>query len=585
MKLRRYNEFVTESVNDLDLESILEAKISFTDEAISLIKCIDSPISGKLINIIGKEVDINQNYIDINKKKPDFVFFKPEDKIGRVGKVINAGLNFLDYYFKDLAEIPESGIDGGLSPEKWGDFPTSGDTVQIIKRIPRSEFISYSSAILDLGVYRDTPWGGKLSAFTRAENIKNFNDIYLIQWFKNGKKLQNLISTSNIDTGVDAVKNSEVGVGRFVRSLLSKAGEKFTDSEIEQFVYKWRSEIEKLNKVLERRFKVVSGEDIRKYYNVSMYEKESGSLGSSCMRYTKCAPYLDIYVKNSQVKLLIMISEEDSEKICGRALLWEIEPYEYSTKVMDRIYTIRTADEELFKEWAVKNKYWWKSRQDFATYTPFNFNKEDGEVIESIEEFSVKLDVGGDYRYYPYMDSFKFYDTGIGTLYNSSDFGYDYELTDTDGGNGQCDECGGSGEVTCSECGGDGEVRCDECSGRGNVNCDDCDGVRECYNCEGEGELDCNTCDGSAKIDCHYCDGDGEVDGESCDSCSGTGKQNCPDCEEGKETCYICDGDGEINCRSCGGDGNLECEDCNGSGEVSCGECSGYGVYSCPECG
>lgn len=585
MKLRRYNEFITESVNDLVLESILEAKISFTDEAISLIKGIDSPISGKLINLIGKEVDINQNYIDINKKKSDFVFFKPEDKVGRVAK-INSTYPNIAWLFEDLSEIPESGIDGSLFSEDKSDYPVTGDTVQIIKEITHEELLSYKDLISKMG---DRVIGGySYDGQRRADALSFYHEsFYLIQWFKGGRKFQTLIMKSALDLGPSVVKNSEISVGRFVRALLSKSGETFTDSEIEQFVYKWRSEIEKLNQVLERRFKVVSGEDIRKYYNVSMYEKESGSLGSSCMRHNKCAPYLDIYVKNSQVKLLIMISEEDSEKICGRALLWEIEPYEYSTKVMDRIYTIRTADETLFKEWAIENKYWYKSRQDFSTYTPFNFNKEDGEIEESIEEFSVKLDVGGDYRYYPYMDSFKFYDFGRGTLYNSSDFGYDYELTDTDGGNGRCSECGGSGEVTCSECDGDGEVKCDECNGRGIVNCDDCDGsgMRECPNCDGEGELDCDTCDGSAEIDCEYCDGDGEVDGESCDNCSGTGKQSCPDCEGGKKTCYRCDGDSEIKCRSCGGDGDVECGDCDGSGDVRCSECGGDGTYSCPECG
>jgi hypothetical protein len=586
MKLVRYNEFISESLTDSVLDLIMEAKISFTDDALNIIKKIDSPLSDKLINLVGKEVDINQNHIDINKKKSDFVFFKPEDKIGRVGKIINSTFSFLDYYLRDLADIPESGIDSKFIPENWRDFPNLGETVQIIKLIPRSEFISYADAILALGVDRDTPWGLKITANQRYGNILNYNDLYLIQWFKLGKRLQTLTSVNNIYTGVDAVKNSEVSVGRFVRALLSKSGESFTDSEIEQFVYKWRSEIEKSNQALERRFKVVSGEDIRKYYNVSMYEKESGSLGSSCMRYDRCSKYLDIYVKNSQVKLLIMFSEEDEEKICGRALLWDIIEYPFSTKVMDRIYTVRTADETLFKEWAINNKYWYRVRQDFHTDTPFNFHKEDGEIEESVEEFSVKLDVGGDYRYYPYMDSFKYYNTN-GTLANYSHSEYDYELTDTEGGDGSCDDCGGTGNVECGECDGDGEFRCRECRGSGNVTCEDCDGsgAEECPVCDGDAELDCYGCDGEGKIDCDDCGGEGEIDDEECGGCSGTGKLNCGDCDGGgKRSCYKCDGDGEIICRNCGGDCEVECGDCDGSGEVNCDECGGDGNYDCPSC-
>ena len=413
------------------------------------------------------------------------------------------------------------------------------------------------------------------------------NPIVLFQWVKDRKKYQILINKNSITTGPEAVRSSEIAVGRFVRAILTKAGHKFTDAEIEQFVYKYRAEVEKEKDVLNRRFKVVEGNDIKKYYHKSQYEGESGSLGSSCMRYDRCQNYLSIYTDNSQCKLLLLMSETDPDKICGRAILWEMEPYELSTKVMERIYSIRTADEQLFKEWAIANKYWFKSRQDFNEYTDFEFHKEDETIEKRQGEFSVQLDKKGDYSNYPYMDSFKYYDPSKGILYNSSNFDYEYELTDTEGGNGSCSECGGSGRVECGDCDGDGTRECDECDGNGSVSCEDCDGSgkEECHVCDGEGENECSTCDGNGQDDCDDCGGDGEIDGEECESCSGSGRQDCSDCSgEGKKECYKCEGDGNYDCSNCDGEGSLECGDCDGSGERECYNCDGNGRHSCPEC-
>ena len=100
--------------------------------------------------------------------------------------------------------------------------------------------------------------------------------------------------------------------------------------------------------------------------------------------------------------------------------------------------------------------------------TPVKIDED--ETIEKRQgEFSVQLDKKGDYSNYPYMDSFKYYDPSKGILYNSSNFDYEYELTDTEGGNGSCSECGGSGRVECGDCDGDGTRECDECDGNGSV--------------------------------------------------------------------------------------------------------------------
>ncbi len=566
MKLFKYGEFITES----HLQLLLEANVYFKKEFISILKKIDSPIAKQLIDTEGKEVDINQNYIDINKDKPDTLFFKPDDKVGKVAKVKN-GVGFYLALSYLLSKNPESGFDKA----EEDDFiePEVNQVGQLIKTYNLVELLE----ILPDDYRSNIKW---LYSSRRK--------LCIFQWIKNGKKHQILTIVDSLYVGEEAVKNSEVSVGRFVRALLTKSGIKFKDAEIEDFVYKYRAEIEKMKDALNKRFRVVKGDDIKKYYHRNKYESESGDLGNSCMRYDRCQIYLDIYTQNSQASLLLLMSETEEDKIAGRAILWEMEPYEKSTKVMDRIYVIRTADQQLFKDWAIENGYWFKERQDFSEYTEFIFqDKETGEQEKRQGEFSVKLDNGGEYPSYPYMDSFKYYNPKNGILYNSSNFDYTYELTDTEGGNGSCNNCGGSGRVECDDCDGDGEVGCNECDADGVVRCDECrgSGEQECSYCDGYGEKDCSNCDGSGEEDCDTCGGSGEDGEEECSDCSGSGKQTCHRCDgNGKRECNECDGDGTVKCDDCGGDGQVECGNCDGNGQVECYNCDGNGRHDCPDC-
>ena len=565
MKLFKYGDFITESV----LYSLLEANINFSKDFTNIINKIDSPVSKKIIDVEGREVDINQNYIDVNKDKTDTLFFKPDDKVGKVAKVVRDSGSMTQWTFF-LSKIEGSGVE--KVEENDIEIPEVDTVGQLVKEYTLDELVGFLpdyKSNLEYMFYTGNP-------------------IVLFQWVKDRKKYQIVINKNSLSTGPEAVRSSEVSVGRFVRALLTKAGHKFTDTEIEDFVYKYRAEVEKEKDVLNRRFKVVTGDEIKKYYHRSSYQYESGSLGSSCMRYDRCQRYLGIYTNNTQASLLVLLSEDDETKITGRAILWEMDGYELSTKVMDRVYTIKTADEQLFKEWAIANKYWFKSKQDYSEYTYFEFHKEDGEVETRQGEFSVTLDNSGEYSSYPYMDSFKYYNVNKGILYNSSNFDYDYELTDTEGGNGSCSECGGGGQLECTRCDGDCEIDCSECDGDGEVRCDECrgSGEQECPKCDGYGELDCSECSGEGEIDCSSCDGSGEDDeGGQCQDCEGSGRESCSDCSgSGKEECSRCDGDGTIGCSDCGGDGQVECGDCDGNGQVECYRCDGTGRMDCPEC-
>jgi hypothetical protein len=216
--------------------------------------------------------------------------------------------------------------------------------------------------------------------------------------------------------------------------------------------------------------------------------------------------------------------------------------------IMDRIYTNRTQDEQLFKEFAKKEGFYHKRNQNMSEDEPF-ISPETGDEVSLHAKVVLSVER---YDYYPYMDSFKYFYEGTfksngrqSYLTNSTRFGYDFELTDTDGGHS---------ESGCDCCGGEGNVECWECDGRGSFRCQNCD----------DGVIECGACGGAHEMDCPGCDGSGEdEEGGECSDCSGTGTHTCEEC-----------GGEDIECGDCGGEGRNECEECGGNGNLDCPECS-----------
>jgi len=160
------------------------------------------------------------------------------------------------------------------------------------------------------------------------------------------------------------------------------------------------------------KFKIVEGENIRKWYLYDSYSSvEKGSLGASCLRHPHSQPLLDFYVANNDnIKLLIMLDNEG--KLLGRALLWYIE-HESASRIMDRIYTNNSDDEFHFKQWADQNGFLYKSKQNWNT--PYIFESK-GEVKKI--KLSLTLPKMG-FKYMPYLDTFKWLDikTNVFTNY------------------------------------------------------------------------------------------------------------------------------------------------------------------------
>jgi hypothetical protein len=207
---------------------------------------------------------------------------------------------------------------------------------------------------------------------------------------------------------------TDIGIGRWTRRIFTEVHKStILDSKIEEFVNLYKAAIdgEDLTK-----FELVSGDDIRKWYLKDNYEQERGQLGNSCMRYRGCQDFFDIYVKNPEVcQLLILKSDDDKNKITGRALIWKLTDGDY---YMDRIYTINDSDKLLFQDYARINKI---------------ENSYDGNSSSDLE---VKL---GDHTYqkYPYMDTLVVYNPTTKILRGDEDLwpGQGYiSIQDTQGG-------------------------------------------------------------------------------------------------------------------------------------------------------
>lgn len=187
---------------------------------------------------------------------------------------------------------------------------------------------------------------------------------------------------------------NEVKIGR----LIIKLAPNFKPIEIEKFVNLYKAERKNMLKNI--KFKIVDGEDIIKYYNGRRYDKGSGSLNKSCMRYDQCANYLDLYKLNSdKIKMLILLDSKN-DLLKGRAILWKLNNPN-DTWFLDRIYTIDESDTFLFKKHAEKNGWLFKNEQ---TFDAVNVVKDNQEVF-----IEMRVNIKGDFEYFPYIDTLLYY--------------------------------------------------------------------------------------------------------------------------------------------------------------------------------
>lgn len=505
--LKRYNDFLFESM-------IFESIVVYSDKFRKILNDVDSPVAQALKDVETKDLDVSNNYLDINDK--DTISFitdrKAKEILEQSGKfaTFNGGSGFLKH------SPANNTIFGLLGYEPVGDqtyHPNSGEKGEVISK----------------------------AKSTRSENI------YVKIKFPGGMTVVNESNIRYIDSSKLPFEQNRqtIRTGRGVKALLSKSDFKFTDADIEQFVNKYKSAWDKMNDIF-RKFELVNGEKISYWYSYPNYETLRGTLGSSCMRDVNKS-FFDIYVKNPEKCSLLILKADDESKIKGRVLIWKLDNPQVT--FMDRIYTNNDSDIELFKQYAYKEGWYHKQHQSSSSDSNLvgkEGNKREGELVVNLTNANCDK--------YPYLDTLKFLNRDTGKLTTESSYGdRDYiTLEDTAGRwaeDDECETCGGSGRVECSRCEGSGMEDCDECYSRRTR--------------RSSGRVDCGDCDGAGDINCKTCDGAGEKNGESCADCSGSGKTSC-------ETC---DGAGDVECSNCEGNGEMECGRCDGVGEVDCPDC------------
>lgn len=214
-----------------------------------------------------------------------------------------------------------------------------------------------------------------------------------------------------------------IKIGRLISKIIYDTDivkYKISQSAIEEFVNYYKSWFD--DSLIE--YKVIEGEEIRKWYLDRNYFAPNGScvgsLWNSCMRYNEKQKFLDLYCMNKNVKMLIMTTMDlGVEKVRARALLWEnvnVVSSQFESiskvKIMDRIYSVFDSDVQIFKRWASENGYIPKWNQNSKSHQFFDFKGEATKIKCSITIDNKK------FEYYPYLDTFPFFNIDNGTLTN-----------------------------------------------------------------------------------------------------------------------------------------------------------------------
>lgn len=297
------------------------------------------------------------------------------------------------------------------------------------------------------------------------------------QWFADSKIKQNyfdlvdkedmvgFVNQSKVKTVMDDVYDnpelpftmpgrSEVKIGKIVNYICSLRNISVTDSDRENFVNAWKASTE-VNSI---QFRLVSGDDIAKYYNEKKYYGKNGSLANSCMS-SESSRIFKLYTENpSKVKLLIYVDADD--KIHGRALVWKVKKSPCESKyLMDRIYTNRDSDVIRFKQFADNEGWFYKKYATSQDSESVIFIYKGKEVAGE-----VKVKLNGDFRYYPYVDTMSYLSKDKDSLSNLSDKKC-YVLHDVYGDRERCESCDGdvilkwdNHKELCSDCASGHEV-------------------------------------------------------------------------------------------------------------------------------
>ena len=161
-----------------------------------------------------------------------------------------------------------------------------------------------------------------------------------------------------ISKGEDVSKRtmSKISIGRMIGQIFRDNNiTTVPDKDIERFVNRFKSAWNRKHGIINRKIQIVNGDSIKKWYNETNYLTGKSTLGSSCMRYDRCEPYLDIYAKNPDKCQLVILTEDD--KLIARALFWTLDKCSLSKikYYLDRIYVENDSDYDFVQNWVYEN--------------------------------------------------------------------------------------------------------------------------------------------------------------------------------------------------------------------------------------
>ena len=189
----------------------------------------------------------------------------------------------------------------------------------------------------------------------------------------------------------------------------------FTEKDFEDFANLYKSKGLDVN----YEFQIVKGIDIHNTYMMGG-TKNNGTLGSSCMR--KEIPMFGLYVDNTDIVSLIRLIDKSTNKLAGRAILWT---FPNGETFMDRVYTVDDFLVELFFEFAKENNITYrKYTQSHSTYEDFYDIKSGMKVSKKVE-----IQLNTDFKYSPYLDTFRYGIRGEIRNYQKEDNVYEFRGT------------------------------------------------------------------------------------------------------------------------------------------------------------
>ena len=307
-------------------------------------------------------------------------------------------LKFLDFISESLRDfqLPTHFSKDFIEKITKIDSPITKDLMLFSYKRLESPF-----SLVDLGDSEDT---------IKYTDSYKFDQLYSVDYPKErgyGNSSDFMLRTDGLGPTHKYMKQNriEIKIGRFIKRLF---GDKFSDSDIEIFVNKWKS-VSDTN-----RFEIWTNIP-KAYKSINYHFPENGTsvLMNSCMN---DVPFVQFYL-SCDVEVLVLLDGEN--KILGRALIWN--DYQ-NRKVMDRIYYTYDKD-------------YWKFIND-AKSNGIYFKDGDNIVLEEGGAgLKTKVLVPDVFKYYndgfPYMDTF---------CYAQGEWAYNYEnpgrtffLRETDG--------------------------------------------------------------------------------------------------------------------------------------------------------